>query len=298
MSSVLQPSCSQAAQLRRQSPKSKLSFQVDCSNSHSVACRPNTPTTRTSGRSYGRKQRTRTVAGVRRCHVLALHNAGEGCKPMRVMISGAPATGKGTQCSRIVDKFGLVHISAGDLLRAEVAAGTDAGKEAASYMDSGNLVPNSVVVDMVVHRLSQPDVQEHGWLLDGYPRSGDQAEAIVQEGIKPDLFVLISVPDEDLVDRVAGRRLDPETGDIYHLKHKPPPEDVKDRLIQRSDDTAEKVKTRLRNHHSNVDAVLDYYQDVLVEVDGTQSMEEVFDSIDKHLTKLAESRSHHDAVAA
>ena len=90
-------------------------------------------------------------------------------------------------------QFGLVHISAGDLLRAEVAAGTDAGKEAASYMDSGNLVPNSVVVEMVVNRLSQPDVQEHGWLLDGYPRSGDQAEAIVQEGIKPDLFVLISV---------------------------------------------------------------------------------------------------------
>lgn len=92
-----------------------------------------------------------------------------------------------------VIQFGLVHISAGDLLRAEVAAGTDAGKEAASYMDSGNLVPNSVVVEMVVNRLSQPDVQEHGWLLDGYPRSGDQAEAIVQEGIKPDLFVLISV---------------------------------------------------------------------------------------------------------
>lgn len=86
-----------------------------------------------------------------------------------------------------------MHISAGDLLRAEVAAGTPAGKEAASYMDSGNLVPNSVVVEMVVNRLEQPDVQEHGWLLDGYPRSGDQAEAIVQKGIKPDLFVLISV---------------------------------------------------------------------------------------------------------
>ena len=78
---------------------------------------------------------------------------------------------------------------------------------------------------------------------------------------------MLQVPDEDLVDRVAGRRLDPETGDIYHLKHKPPPEDVKDRLIQRSDDTAEKVKTRLQSHHSNVDAVLDYYQDVLVEVE-------------------------------
>lgn len=95
--------------------------------------------------------------------------------------------------SYLVLQFGLVHISAGDLLRAEVAAGTPAGKEAASYMDSGNLVPNSVVVEMVVNRLEQPDVQEHGWLLDGYPRSGDQAEAIVQKGIKPDLFVLISV---------------------------------------------------------------------------------------------------------
>lgn len=81
-----------------------------------------------------------------------------------------------------------------------------------------------------------------------------------------DSVVMPQVPDEDLVDRVAGRRLDPETGDIYHLKHKPPPEDVKDRLIQRSDDTAEKVKTRLQSHHSNVDAVLDYYKDVLVEV--------------------------------
>lgn len=90
-------------------------------------------------------------------------------------------------------QFGLVHISAGDLLRAEVAAGTAAGQEAASYMDSGNLVPNSVVVDMITSRLEQQDVQEHGWLLDGYPRSGEQAEAIEQKGIKPDLFVLISV---------------------------------------------------------------------------------------------------------
>lgn len=90
-------------------------------------------------------------------------------------------------------QFGLVHISAGDLLRAEVAAGTSAGREAASYMDSGNLVPNSVVVDMITKRLEQDDVKEHGWLLDGYPRSGEQAEAIEQKGIKPDLFVLINV---------------------------------------------------------------------------------------------------------
>ncbi|KAA6418366.1 MAG: putative adenylate kinase chloroplastic-like [Trebouxia sp. A1-2] len=239
-------------------------------------------------------RRASTVKSSRLKHIVASSNGSHSKEPMRVMISGAPATGKGTQCSRIVEKFGLVHISAGDLLRAEVAAGTTAGKEAASYMDSGNLVPNSVVVEMVVNRLEQPDVQEHGWLLDGYPRSGDQAEAIVQKGIKPDLFVLISVPDEDLVDRVAGRRLDPETGEIYHMKHKPPPEDIEHRLIQRSDDTAEKVKTRLHNHHSNVDAVLGYYQDQLV--DGTQSMDSVFSAIDEHLSKLSESRSH--ALAA
>lgn len=90
-------------------------------------------------------------------------------------------------------QFGLIHISAGDLLRAEVAAGTPAGRKAESYMDSGNLVPNSVVVDMITTRLDQDDVKEHGWLLDGYPRSGEQAEAIEQKGIKPDLFVLINV---------------------------------------------------------------------------------------------------------
>ena len=138
------------------------------------------------------------------------------------MISGPPAAGKGTQCERIVEKvicfsrlqapaksahkhvialltttcgmqFGLIHISAGDLLRAEVDAGTPEGKLASEYMNKGQLVPNQVVVDMVKNRLAQPDVQDNGWLLDGYPRSADQAAAILEEGIHPDVFLLIQV---------------------------------------------------------------------------------------------------------
>ncbi|KAK9824179.1 hypothetical protein WJX72_008350 [[Myrmecia] bisecta] len=204
------------------------------------------------------------------------------------MIAGAPAAGKGTQCAKIVDKFGLVHVSVGDLLRAEVERGTEAGKKAQQYMDQGDLVPNEVVVEMVKNRLSQGDVKEHGWLLDGYPRSASQAEAIEKEGIRPDLFILIDVPDEHLIERIVGRRLDPETGTIYHLKFKPPPQEVTDRLIQRSDDTEEKARNRLKTHNKNVDAVVSTYDDVLVSVDGTRSMDEVFESIDGLLTAMVE----------
>ncbi|KAL4439685.1 hypothetical protein ABPG75_002686 [Micractinium tetrahymenae] len=198
---------------------------------------------------------------------------------LRVMIAGAPAAGKGTQCAKIVEKYGLVHISAGDLLRAEVAAGTPAGKKAKSFMDNGDLVPNEVVVEMVKNKLAEDEVLQKGWLLDGYPRSGEQAEAIEKEGIRPDVFLLINVPDELLIDRVVGRRSDPETGEIYHLTFKPPPPEIVPRLVQRSDDTEEKARNRLRTYHANVDAVIGYYKDQLVEIDGTQSMDAVFESI-------------------
>lgn len=202
-----------------------------------------------------------------------------GTRPLRVMISGAPAAGKGTQCAKIVDKYGLVHISAGDLLREQVALGTDAGKRAKDFMDRGVLVPDDVIVDMIKDRLAQKDVAERGWLLDGYPRSASQAEAIEKEGIRPDLFLLIEVPSELLVERVVGRRMDPETGAIYHLKYKPPPQEVVGRLVQRSDDTEEKCKTRLETHFKNVEAVIGYYNAACVEVDGNRSMDAVFASI-------------------
>eukprot|EP00879_Flechtneria_rotunda_P021253 GHRR01022391.1.p1 GENE.GHRR01022391.1~~GHRR01022391.1.p1 ORF type:complete len:229 (+),score=76.21 GHRR01022391.1:387-1073(+) len=195
------------------------------------------------------------------------------------MIAGAPAAGKGTQCKRIVQKYNLVHISVGDLLREQVKQGTPAGKKAQDFMDRGALVPDEVVVEMVKSRLAGRDVQQKGWLLDGYPRSPSQAEAIEKEGIRPDVFLLIDVPAGLLVERVVGRRLDPETGAIYHLKFNPPPEDIIPRLIQRSDDTEEKVKARVETHSNNVDAVIGYYSDVLYEINGAQSMDAVFSNI-------------------
>lgn len=195
------------------------------------------------------------------------------------MIAGAPAAGKGTQCEQIVKKYDLVHISVGDLLREQVAQGTPAGKKAQSFMDQGVLVPDEVVVEMVKSRLAADDVKQRGWLLDGYPRSASQAEAIEAEGIRPDCFLLIDVPAELLVERVVGRRMDPETGAIYHLKYKPPPAEIMDRLVQRSDDTEEKCKTRLETHFKNVDSVIKYYQDCLCEIEGDHAMDAVFSSI-------------------
>ena len=115
------------------------------------------------------------------------------------------------------ENFNLTHISAGDLLRAEVGSGTANGLKAKEFMDAGKLVPNEIVVTMVKDRLGQPDAQA-GWLLDGYPRSKDQADALEEANIRPQVFLLLEVPESILVERVVGRRLDPETGKIYHLK--------------------------------------------------------------------------------
>ncbi|KAJ6975496.1 adenylate kinase [Populus alba x Populus x berolinensis] len=165
---------------------------------------------------------------------------------LKIMISGAPASGKGTQCELITKKYGLVHIAAGDLLRAEIASGSENGKRAKEYMEKGQLVPNEIVVMMVKDRLLQPDSQENGWLLDGYPRSLSQATALKEFGFRPDLFIVLEVNEEILVERVVGRRLDPVTGKIYHLKYSPPEtEEIAARLTQRFDDTEEKACSEL-----------------------------------------------------
>ncbi|KAB2083719.1 hypothetical protein ES319_A05G287700v1 [Gossypium barbadense] len=212
-------------------------------------------------------------------------------EPLKVIISGAPASGKGTQCELITQKYGLVHIAAGDLLRAEVAAASENGKLAKEYMEKGELVPDEIVVMMVKERLLQPDSQQRGWLLDGYPRSSSQAAALEDYGIRPDVFILLDVSEDILVERVVGRRLDPLTGKIYHLKYSPPENnEIASRLTQRFDDTEEKVKLRLRTHHQNVDAVLSVYKDITVKVNGNEAKERVFAQIDAALTHVGEQR--------
>nr|TKS06973.1 hypothetical protein D5086_0000116820 [Populus alba] len=146
--------------------------------------------------------------------------------PLKIMISGAPASGKGTQCELITKKYGLVHIAAGDLLRAEIASGSENGKRAKEYMEKGQLVPNEIVVMMVKERLLLPDSQENGWLLDGYPRSLLQATALKEFGFQPDLFILLEVNEEILVERVVGRRLDPVKDIPPQVNGNVPKEDV------------------------------------------------------------------------
>ncbi|KAM2062538.1 hypothetical protein ACFX1X_026260 [Malus domestica] len=212
-------------------------------------------------------------------------------EPLKVMISGAPASGKGTQCELIVNKFGLVHISTGDLLRAEVSSGTEIGNKAKEFMNAGRLVPDEVVTAMVTARLSRDDAKEKGWLLDGYPRSFNQAQSLQKLKIIPDVYIVLDVPDETLIDRCVGRRLDPVTGKIYHIKSFPPEnEEIKARLITRPDDTEEKVKSRLEIYKKNADSISATYSNIMKKIDGNHSKDVVFEVIDSILSQVQKDK--------
>ncbi|KNA17757.1 hypothetical protein SOVF_077130 [Spinacia oleracea] len=211
--------------------------------------------------------------------------------PLKVMISGAPASGKGTQCEMIVQKFGLVHISTGDLLRAEVAAGTEIGIKAKEYMNTGRLVPDEIVTAMVRARLSLEDAKEKGWLLDGYPRTSAQAQSLEDLGIRPDVYIVLEVPDEILINRCVGRQLDPMTGKIYHVRNFPPEtEEIKARLVTRADDTEEKVISRLEIYKRNVEAVLATYVNIVKKIDGNRPKEKVFEETKTLLSQVQDEK--------
>merc|ERR1712151_389349 len=147
-------------------------------------------------------------------------------------------------------------------------------------MNAGKLVPDEVIIGIVKDRLEQNDCQTQGWLLDGFPRTKAQADALALTGVSADCFVFLNVPDEILVERVVGRRTDPETGKIYHMTFSPPDdEEILSRLEQRSDDTEEKVKVRLEQFHANVAAVKGSYEDISIDIDGTQKPDTVAESI-------------------
>lgn len=200
----------------------------------------------------------------------------------KILICGPPASGKGTQCEYIVEKFGVVHISTGDLLRDEVKRETEEGKQAKEYMDAGGLVPDSIITQMVKNRLSQEDVQQRGWLLDGFPRTKAQALALQDAGIIPQVMTLLEVPDAVVTERVSGRRTDPVTNKVYHLKYNPPPADnpeIMKRLEQRSDDTVDKIANRLSSYHKNTGDILDFYTHVLFKINGDRDKAAVADDV-------------------
>ena len=205
--------------------------------------------------------------------------------PKKIIIAGAPASGKGTQCEKIREEFKCVHLSTGDMLRAAVAAETEVGLQAKTVMEAGGLVDDAIIIKIIIDRLSEEDCKTQGWLLDGFPRTGAQAAALAEAGIVCDKFVLLDVPDETLVARVTGRRLDPDTGDIYHMEFKPPPDEIKDRLTQRADDTEEKLKPRLENYHTNLAAILDSYADKMFKLDGNRDPAVVWEEIKAELSK-------------
>ncbi|CAN8067789.1 unnamed protein product [Agarophyton chilense] len=198
----------------------------------------------------------------------------------KILISGAPASGKGTQCEFIVNKYGVVHISTGDMLRAAVRNSTPLGLKAKSYMDSGKLVPDDLVISMLKERITQPDCVQKGWLLDGFPRTAVQAQALGDAGILPSAVVVLEVEDDVLIERVVGRRSDPETGKIYHMTFSPPTDpQVAARLVQRSDDTEEKARVRLETYYTHAQSINDHYGAVLKKVDGNRSKNAVFDDL-------------------
>jgi len=197
---------------------------------------------------------------------------------MRLVLVGPPASGKGTQAAVLTDRLGIPKISTGDMLREARAAGTPLGKEAEGYMNAGKLVPDSVVIGLVQERLAEPDAQK-GFILDGFPRTVPQAEALdallLKRGTPLDRVLQIDVSRDLLVERATLRRTDKQTGQIYHLKYTPPPPDVE--LVHRADDQEETVKTRLDQYDAMTAAHLPHYEKLglLRRVDGVGSPNEI-----------------------
>jgi len=207
-----------------------------------------------------------------------------------MILVGPPGAGKGTQAAYLVDTFRIPHISTGDMLRAAVSAGTELGKQADAHMKAGGLVPDDLVIAMVVERLQQPDCGK-GFMLDGFPRTRPQAEALdtalKEKSVGLDAVVLIEVPDELIVERITGRRNDPETGKIYNVTFNPPPPEIADRLVQRKDDTEAACKERLAKYHAETAPIVPFYADqgVLRRVDGVGSPDEVRARLKSELAK-------------
>ena len=212
---------------------------------------------------------------------------------MKIIMLGAPGAGKGTQAKKIAAKYGIPHISTGDIFRANIKNGTELGKKAKTYMDQGLLVPDELVVDLVVDRVNQDDCT-NGYVLDGFPRTIPQAEALTEAlekmGQKVDFAIDVNVPDENIVKRMGGRRACVTCGATYHMVYAPTKkEGICDtcggELILRDDDKPETVQKRLNVYHDQTQPLIDYYtsQGILRTVDGTVDIDDAFRAITEFL---------------
>jgi len=220
---------------------------------------------------------------------------------MRLILLGGPGAGKGTQANFVKEKFQIPQISTGDMLRAALKAGTELGKKAKEYMDSGALVPDDVIIGLVEERIQQADCAK-GFLFDGFPRTIPQADAMKEAGVAIDAVVDIDVPDEEIIKRMSGRRVHLSSGRTYHIIFNPPKVEGKDDvtgedLIQRDDDQEETVRTRLDVYHSQTEPLIDYYKSWessgesgaphYIRIEGVGKVEEIRDQIYAELNKLS-----------
>ncbi|WP_411358702.1 adenylate kinase [Pseudidiomarina salilacus] len=203
---------------------------------------------------------------------------------MRIILLGAPGAGKGTQAQFLMKTFGIPQISTGDMLRAAIKAGTELGQQAKAVMDAGKLVSDDIMIGLVKERIAQPDCQ-NGFLLDGFPRTIPQADAMQENGIEIDVVLEFDVPDDVIVKRMAGRRVHPGSGRVYHVDHNPPQVAGKDdetgeELVIREDDKEATVRKRLAIYHEQTEPLVNYYRKLAEQgktkfhkVDGTQDVD-------------------------
>jgi adenylate kinase len=203
---------------------------------------------------------------------------------MKIILLGPQGAGKGTQAQRLSKKTGAKHISTGDIVRAEIKSGSELGQKVQDYNDRGELVPDEIIVEMAKPYLDDADA----WLLDGFPRNEAQAKALDDAlkdlDIEIDAAVALEAPDDELVERLSGRRTSDATGRVYHVEHDPPPEDSEEDpgpFVQRKDDTEEAIRRRLAIYHEQTEPLKDYYAErgLLTTVDARKSISEVTEEI-------------------
>jgi adenylate kinase len=208
---------------------------------------------------------------------------------MHLILLGAPGAGKGTQGSTLAENLGIPKIATGDILRNAVRDGTELGRKAKEFMDAGELVPDDLILGLVREALAQPAAAK-GAIFDGFPRNVAQARSLAmilaQQNRALDAVVLLDVPDDVIVERMSGRRTDPQTGQVYHVRYNPPPADIADRVVQRPDDQEETVRNRLRVYAAQTAPLIEHYESEGVPVhriDGTGPIASIQDAISLRL---------------